>query len=51
MLDSCYNLTRDHITIRHANKDFKATRIPDMRTRVLEHGYDYVTKVITKILT
>jgi len=51
MLDSCHDLTRDHVTIRHAGKDFKATRISDIRTRVLGYGYDYVAKVIAEVLT
>jgi len=45
-----YDLIRDHVTTRHADKNFKITRIPDMRTRVLGYGYDYVIKVIAKVL-
>jgi len=37
--------------IRYANKDLEATRIPDIRTRVLGYGYDYVAKVMAKVLT
>jgi len=51
MLDSYHDLTRDYIIIRHAGKDLKTTRIPDIRTRVLRHGYDYVAEVIIKVLT
>jgi len=36
--------------IRYTNKNFKATRIPDMRIRVLGYGYDYVVKVIAEML-
>jgi len=50
MLDFCYDLTRDHVIIRHTGKDLKATRIPDIRIRVLGYSYDYVVKVITKVL-
>jgi len=50
MFDFCYDLTRDYVIIRHASKDFEATRIPDMRIRVLEYGYDYVAKVIAEVL-
>jgi len=51
MLDSCYDLTRNHMITRHTGKNLKITRIPDMRTRVSGHDYDYVTKVIVKVLT
>jgi len=51
MLDFYYDLIRDHIIIRHAGKNLKATRIPDMRTRVLGYDYDYVVKIIAKVLT
>jgi len=50
MLDSCHDLTRDHVIIRHAGKNLEATRIPDMRTRVLGYGYDYVVKVMAEVL-
>jgi len=51
MLDSCHDLTRDHVIIRHAGKDLEATRIPDMRIRVIGYGYDYVAKVMAEVLT
>jgi len=51
MLDSYYDLTRNHMIIRYAGKNLKATRIPDIRTRVLRYGYDYVIKVMAKVLT
>jgi len=51
IFDSYYDLTRDYMIIRHANKNFKITRILDIRTRVLEYNYDYVIKIITKMLT
>jgi len=34
MFDSYYDLTRDHVTIKYTGKNLKATRIPDIRTRV-----------------
>jgi len=36
--------------IKHANKDFKATRIPDIRIRVLRYDYNYVVKIMAKVL-
>jgi len=50
IFDFCHDLTRDHVIIRHTGKNFKATRIPDMRTRVLRYNYDYVAKVMAKVL-
>jgi len=50
MLDFCHDLTRDHVITKHAGKDLKATRILDMRTRVLGHDYDYVVKVMAEVL-
>jgi len=50
MLDSCHDLTRDHVIIRHANKNLEVTRIPDMRIRVLGYNYDYMIKVMAKVL-
>jgi len=50
ILDFYYDLIRDHVIIRHTGKNLKTTRIPDIRTRVLGHDYDYVTKVMIKIL-
>jgi len=50
MLDFYYDLTRDYMIIRHAGKDLKATRIPDIRTRVLGYGYDYVAEVMAEVL-
>jgi len=35
------------MTIRYAGKNLKATRIPDIRTRILRYDYDYVVKVLT----
>jgi len=50
MFDFCHDLTRDHITIKHAGKNLEATRIPDIRIRVLGYDYDYVVKVMAKVL-
>jgi len=50
MLDFCYDLTRDHGIIKYAGKNFRVTRIPDMRIRVLGYNYNYVVKVMTEIL-
>jgi len=50
MLDFYYDLTRDHIIIKYTGKNFKVTCIFDIRIRVLRYSYDYVTKIITKIL-
>jgi len=50
MFDSYHDLTRDHIIIRYANKNFKTTRIPDIRIRVLKYNYDYIIKIIVKVL-
>jgi len=51
ILDFCYDLTRDYIIIRHTGKNLKATRIPDIRIRVLGYDYDYIAEIIIKILT
>jgi len=51
MLDSCYDLTRNYVITRYAGKNLEATRIPDMRTRVSEYGYDYVAEVMAEVLT
>jgi len=51
MLDFYYDLIRDYIIIRHAGKNLKITRIPDIRIRVLGYNYDYVIKVMIKVLT
>jgi len=50
MLDSCHDLIRDYIIIRYAGKNLKATRILNIRTRVLGYNYDYVVEVMTKVL-
>jgi len=50
ILDFCHDLTRDHVIIRYAGKNLKVTRIPDIRTRVLGYNYDYITKIMIKIL-
>jgi len=50
IFDFYYNLIYNHIIIKYAGKDFKATRIPDIRTRVLKYGYDYVAKVMAEVL-
>jgi len=50
MLDFCYDLTRNHIIIRYTGKNLKVTRIPDIRTRVLGYNYNYVIKVMAKVL-
>jgi len=49
MLDFYYDLTRDHITIKHTGKNLKITRIFDIRIRVLKYSYDYMAKIIAKI--
>jgi len=36
--------------IKHAGKNLKVTRIPDMRTHVLKYNYDYVTEGMAKVL-
>jgi len=51
MLDSCHDLTRNHITIRYTSKNLKVTRIPDIRIRILGYNYDYVAEVMAKVLT
>jgi len=51
MLDFCYDLTRDYIIIRYAGKNLEVTRILDIRIRVLGYNYDYVIKVIVKVMT
>jgi len=51
ILDFYYDLIRDYVIIRYAGKDFKATRIPDMRIRVLGYGYNYVAEVMAEVLT
>jgi len=50
MLDFCYDLTRDYMIIKYTGKDFEVTRIPDMRIRVLGYDYNYVIKIMAKIL-
>jgi len=50
MLDFYHDLTRNYIIIRHAGKDLKATRIPDIRIRVLKYGYDYVAEIMAEVL-
>jgi len=50
IFDFCHDLTRDHVIIRHTGKNLKVTRIPDIRTRVLGYNYDYVIKIIIKVL-
>jgi len=50
MFDFCHNLTRDHVIIKYTNKNFKVTRIPDIRTRVLKYNYNYMIKIMAKIL-
>jgi len=47
----CHDLIRDHIIIRHAGKNLEVTRIFDIRIRVLKYDYNYVAKIIAKILT
>jgi len=36
--------------IKYTGKNLKTTRIFDIRTRVLGYDYDYVAKVMVKIL-
>jgi len=50
MLDFCHDLIRDYIIIKYAGKNFKVTRIPDIRTRVLGHNYNYMIKIMIKML-
>jgi len=51
IFDSYYDLIRDYITIKYTGKNLKVTRIPDIRTRVLRYNYNYVTKIMAKVLT
>jgi len=51
ILDFYYDLIRNHVIIRHTGKNLKATRIPDMRTRVLRYNYNYVAEVMAEVLT
>jgi len=50
IFDFCHDLTRDHMIIKHANKNLKVTRIPDIRTRVLGYNYNYMIKVMAEVL-
>jgi len=50
IFDFYHNLTRDHITIKYTGKNLKVTRIPDIQIRVSGHNYDYVIKIMVKIL-
>jgi len=50
MLDFCHDLIRNYMIIRYAGKDLKATRILDIRIRVSGYNYDYVVKVMAKVL-
>jgi len=50
ILDFYYDLIRDYIIIKYTGKDFKVTRIPDIRIRVLRYNYDYMAKIMAKIL-
>jgi len=36
--------------IRYAGKNFNITRILDIRTRILGYSYNYVIKIIIKII-
>jgi len=51
IFDFYYDLIRDYITIRYTGKNLKTTRIPDIRIRILRYGYNYITKVMAKVLT
>jgi len=50
MFDFCYDLTRDHMIIKYTGKNLEITRIFDIRTRVLGYNYNYVIKVMAKVL-
>jgi len=50
MFDFCYNLTRDYMIIKYISKNLEVTRIFDIQIRILKYGYDYVVKIIVKVL-
>jgi len=50
IFDFCYDLIRDYVIIKYTGKNLEVIYIFDMRIRVLRYSYDYVTKIIAKIL-
>jgi len=50
IFDFYHDLTRDHVIIKYTGKNLKVTRILDIRIRVLGYNYNYVAKVIIKVL-
>jgi len=46
MFDFYYNLTRDYMFIKYTGKNFKITRIPDIRICILGYNYNYVIKIV-----